>query len=40
MRFAPMKDLKLPFTNPRYEIINPKVQRHGGIAVLTFNPIN
>ena len=40
MRFAPMKDLKRPFTNPRYEIINPKVQRHGDVAVLTFNLVN
>jgi ketosteroid isomerase-like protein len=24
----------------RYEMVNPKVQRHGGIAVLTYNVVN
>ncbi len=28
------------FTIPRCEMVNPKVQRHGDIAVLTFNLIN
>lgn len=39
-RLAPMKDAKLPFRDPRYEIINPKVQRYGDVAVLTFNLTN
>lgn len=40
MRLAPMKNVKLPFTNPRYEMSGPKVQRHGDVALLTFNLIN
>jgi ketosteroid isomerase-like protein len=39
-RMAPMKDLKLPFTNPRYEMNNPKVVQHGDMALLTFNLVN
>lgn len=39
-RLEPMKKAKLPFTNPRYEMINPKVQLHGDIALLTFNLVN
>lgn len=39
-RLAPMKNVKLPFTDPRYEIIGPKAQRHGDVAVLTFNLVN
>jgi ketosteroid isomerase-like protein len=40
MRLAPMKTLKLPFTDPRYEMTEPKVQRHGDVALLTFNLVN
>ena len=40
MRLAPMKSLKLPFTDPRYEMIEPKVQRQGDVALLTFNLVN
>ena len=40
VRFAPMADMKAPFTAPRYEMINPKVQRHGDVALLTFNLVN
>ena len=40
MRFAPIKNLKLPFTDPRYEMINPKVQRYRDVAVLTFNLVS
>lgn len=40
LRLAPIKDMKLPFTNPRYEILDPKVQRHGDVALLTFNVVN
>jgi uncharacterized protein (TIGR02246 family) len=39
-RLAPMRTVKLPFTNPRYEIVQPAVQRHGDVAVLTFNLVN
>jgi ketosteroid isomerase-like protein len=39
-RFGPMKDLKLPFTSPRYEMLEPKVQRHGDVALLTFNLVS
>lgn len=39
-RLAPMKTMKAPFTNPRYEMIEPRVQQHGDIALLTFNLIN
>ena len=40
VRVAPMKNMKPPFTDPRYEMINPKVQRHGDVALLTFNLVN
>jgi uncharacterized protein (TIGR02246 family) len=39
-RLAPMKDMKPPFSDPRYELIVPTVQQHGDVAVLTFNLIN
>ena len=39
-RLAPMKDVALPFSDPRYDFIDPKVQLHGDIAVLTFNLVN
>ena len=39
-RMAPMKDMKLPFSDPRYELNNPKVVQHGDVAVLTFNLVN
>ena len=37
---APMKETKNPIIEPRYEMISPKVQRHGDVALLTFNLIN
>lgn len=37
---GPIRDVKLPFTEPRYEMIDPKVQRYGDVALLTFNLIN
>ena len=40
VRMAAMKNMKLPFTDPRYEMSNPKVQRHGDVALLTFNLVN
>ena len=40
-RLAPMKNVKLPFADVRYEIITPRVQRLGAAAaVLTFNVVN
>jgi ketosteroid isomerase-like protein len=40
LRVAPMTNMKPPFTAPRYEMINPKVQRHGDVTLLTFNLVN
>jgi len=40
VRLAPMKKMKPPFTDPQYEMIGPKVQRHGDVALLTFNLVN
>ena len=40
MRLAPMKSLRLPFADPRYEMIEPKVQRQGDVALLTFKLVN
>jgi ketosteroid isomerase-like protein len=40
MRLAPIRNMKLPFTNPRYDMLNPKVQRHGDVALLTFNLVS
>lgn len=37
---APMKSMKSPIKDPRYEMIDSKVQRHGDVALLTFNLIN
>jgi ketosteroid isomerase-like protein len=37
---APIKDLKLPFTEPRYEMIDPRLQRVGDAALLTFNLVS
>ena len=39
-RLAPMKTIKPPFSEPRYELIAPRVQHHGDVALLTFNLIN
>jgi len=37
---APIKDIKLPFTNPRYDMIGPHLQTHGDVALLTFNLVS
>ena len=37
---APMRGVKLPFTEPRYDMIDPVVDVEGKIAVLTFNLVN
>ncbi|HJU74514.1 MAG TPA: DUF4440 domain-containing protein [Gemmatimonadaceae bacterium] len=37
---APLRGIKMPFTDVRYELIDPKVQRHGDVAILTFNVVN
>jgi len=39
-RLAAMRGVTLPFTEPRYDMINPVVQVEGNIAVLTFNLVN
>jgi hypothetical protein len=40
LRLAPMKKMKPPFTHAQYDMIDPKVQRHGDVALLTFNLVN
>lgn len=37
---APMRGAKLPFTEPRYDMIDPVVRVEGNIAVLSFNLVN
>jgi uncharacterized protein (TIGR02246 family) len=37
---APMRGTKLPFTEPRYDMIDPVVNVEGNTAVLTFNLVN
>ena len=37
---AGMRGVKLPFTEPRYDMINPVVSVDGNVAVLTFNLVN
>jgi uncharacterized protein (TIGR02246 family) len=37
---APMRGMKLPFTDPRYDMLNPAVDIDGNTAVLTFNLVN
>lgn len=40
LRLAPLRSFTLPFTNPRYEMMDAKVQRKGDVAVLTFRLVN
>ena len=37
---AAMRGVTLPFTDPRYDMINPVVHVEGNVAVLTFNLLN
>jgi len=37
---APLRSMKSPITDPRYDMIDPRVQRHGDVALLTFNVVN
>ena len=37
---ASMRGIKLPFTEPRYDLLNPQVDVAGDIAVLSFNLVN
>ena len=37
---AAMRGITLPFTEPRYEMLGPRVDVDGNIAVLTFNLVN
>ena len=36
----PIKKMKAPFTNPRYDMIAPRLQVHGDVALLTFNLVS
>src|SRR5437879_11770503 len=40
LRLAPIKRMNPPFTDPRYDMIDPNVRRHGDVALLTFNLVN
>jgi len=37
---APMRGVTLPFTEPRYDMVNPVVHVEGNIALLTYNLVN
>jgi ketosteroid isomerase-like protein len=37
---GPIKNMKPPFTNPRYDMIAPRLQVHGDTALLTFNLVS
>ena len=39
-QLAPLRGVNLPFTDPRYEILNPTVNVDGNTAVLTYNLVN
>jgi uncharacterized protein (TIGR02246 family) len=39
-RMAAMRGITLPFTEPRYDMIDPVVHVEGNVAVLTFNLVN
>jgi ketosteroid isomerase-like protein len=39
-RFAPMRNAVIPVRDARYEMIGAKVQRHGDVALLSFNLVN
>ena len=39
-RLEPMKKITPPFTDPRYEIIGPKVDHSGDITVLSMNLVS
>jgi ketosteroid isomerase-like protein len=39
-QLAPMRGVKLPFTEPRYDMLNPTVTVDGNTAVLTYNLVN
>lgn len=39
-QLAPMRGMKLPYTEPRYDMIEPVVRVAGSFAVLTFNLVN
>jgi len=37
---GPIKGLKSPFTKPHYDMIAPRLQTHGDVALLTFNLVS
>ena len=39
-QLAPVRGVKLPFTEPRYEMLNPMVNVDGNTAILTYNLVN
>jgi ketosteroid isomerase-like protein len=39
-RLEPVRNARLPFTEPRYELIEPKVHGGSNLAVLTYNMVN
>lgn len=39
-RLEPVRNIKVPFTEPRYELIEPKVHGEGTVAVLTYNMVS
>src|SRR5262249_44378548 len=39
-RLAPMKGMKSPVKDARYEILSPRVQRRGDVAILSFNVVD
>jgi ketosteroid isomerase-like protein len=39
-RLAPIKKMKGMIKDPRYEMIDPKIQRHSDVVLLTFNLVN
>jgi ketosteroid isomerase-like protein len=39
-QLAPVRGVKLPFTEPRYDMLNPMVNVDGNTAILTYNLVN
>ena len=37
---APLKNAKSTIRDPRFEMIDPKIQQHGDVVLLTFNLVN
>ena len=39
-RLAPIRKMTPPFAEPRYDMLDPRVQQHGDVALLTFNLVS